>query len=197
MSAASGPRQAGSSLQALWWATLGTGLGSLPDSAITVNVIQLQPEPPLTQARAASGDWLLKGDHQPLVWLLKLGDQFLQVREDLLLNAFHGLQRHKRDTLVTVQLCVTCDTPSAAPAGKPKTNGLVQAPGSATSCSEACLSDTRDPATRGEEGDHVGPSWAVPVDTPEPGVVDCWQEGQMYGFHARELRVQGRRGRGG
>lgn len=92
-SAASGPPQAGSSLRAPRWATLGTRL--LPDSSITVIVIRLQPEPPPTRAGAASGDWLLKGDHQPLVWLPELGDQSLQVWEELLLNAFHGLQRHR------------------------------------------------------------------------------------------------------
>lgn len=91
--AARRPPQAGSSPRAPRWATLGTRL--LPDSSITVIVIRLQPEPPPTRAGAASGDWLLKGDHQPLVWLPELGDQSLQVWEELLLNAFHGLQRHR------------------------------------------------------------------------------------------------------
>lgn len=157
----------------------------LPDSSITVIVIRLQPEPPPTLAGAASGDWLLKGDHQPLVWLPELGDQSLQVWEELLLNAFHGLQRHRG-----------APWSPYAPGRPPPVNQAQTA--------QCRPQATRDPASRGEEGDHGtqlrpprGSLRAVPVDMPGAGVVDGWREVQTHGFHAREGRVQSSRGRGG
>lgn len=44
---------------------------------VLVSAIQLDLRPSPPQAGPASLDWLQKGNHQPLVWLLKCGNQFL------------------------------------------------------------------------------------------------------------------------
>ena len=64
----------------------------------TINTIQLYLRSSPSQAGSGSLYWLYKVKHQSLMWVFKLGDQFLQVWKDLSSNAFRGLQKRRKES---------------------------------------------------------------------------------------------------
>lgn len=73
-------------------------LSGPPMKVFTINTIQLYLRSSPSQAGSGSLYWVYEVKHQSLIWLFKLGDQFLQVWKDLSFNTFHSLQKYKKES---------------------------------------------------------------------------------------------------